>query len=1040
MRRKQARHVLVLIVVLLCAGLAGTPSANAEAATSFEIGSFVTSLSTTQAGSHPDVTTAITQANEALGNPVQQLKDVHIQLPPGLVGNPRAAPQCTARQFQSLKCPLDTQVGVIEPLFIIACRGVSTPLGAGLAGQVPPTVLNEPVSLGASTLTVESTAGIQVGDILTIGTGESTAEATVSAVTDPTHVELSFPINATFTAGTRVADDAIGVASTAGFCAGEHDQITVGTGAGAETATISFVASPTRLMLQAPLTQQHAAGEPVSHIAETQTAPFPLYNLEPTTGHLATLGMSFLIGSIFVQLDIRDDGSDGLDASITDLSTLFGLDGSSFTLWGVPADSSHNSERCTFLTHECGPATVEAKPFVTAPTQCSQPLTTTVLIDSWQNPGQFATASSSDPTPTGCERLQIAPTLAVAPDTAQADSPAGYTIALRLPQSEDAFGLATPALKTVAITLPAGASLSPAGTAGLQGCARVLFEAGTCPGSSALGAASISSPASALPLEGSVYLAAPEPGAPYGIFLIASAEGVSVRLEGRIRADPSTGQLTITFENSPQLPLSELRASFFGGPAAPLTNPPTCGNAIATSQISSYAGQTAEPSSSFIVAANNQGAACSSTRPFHPRFSAGMTSPLAGAFSPFTLTVAREDQEQDLSTITTQLPPGLLGQFSHVPLCAEPQAGEGRCSAASAVGSMQVGVGAGSDPLYLSGTVYLTGPYAAAPFGLSIVVPAVAGPFNLGTIVLRATVSVDPRDLHLKVVTDPIPQIVAGIPLRVRAIDLALDRPNFLFNPTNCAQQSISGILSSAEGANTSVSTSFALAGCPGLRFSPRLTASQHARTSAGGADLDVTISAGSGHQADIRSVAMRLPRQVRPRLAAVQHACRVALFNLSPKRCPSGSVIGHSAMTTPVLSAPLKGSLYIVSRGGSSPPVIAAMLSSGGIDVSLEGVLRLSNNGVTTVTFPALPDVPISSVKLSLPRGPGSALGTVHSLCSGVRPNISYRLTAQNGARQTRTIGVTVKGCPRGRRAVRASRRVSRRGRSQGRRALPRR
>lgn len=1042
MRRTRlwARLAVSIAVAVFGATSFGAAGAHAEAATSFGVGSFATKISSTQAGSHADVTTAISLANEALGNPVQQLKDVHVELPAGLTGNPRAVPQCSARQFQSLSCPPDTQVGVIEPLFIIACPGVSTTLGAGGIGQIPPTVLAESVAFGASTLTVESTSNIQPGDILTIGTGSATAEVTVFSVTDSTHLSLSFAINSAFPAGTPVADDAIGVANTAAFCAGEHNEITIGSGAGAETAHISFIVSATRLMLQAPLTHQHAVGEAVTHLAEVQTAPFPLYNLEPTPGHVATLGMSFLIGSIFVQLDVRRDGSDGLDASITDLSTLLGLDGASFTLWGVPADSTHDSERCTFLTHECGPAKIEPKPFITAPTECAEPLATTVQIDSWQDPGHSATASSSQPTPTGCDRLQIAPTLAVTPDTAQADSPAGYTIDLNLPQNEDAFGLATPALKTVSITLPSGTSLSPAGTDGLQGCTRAQFSAEACPGASTVGTASVTSPVLASRLEGSVYLAAPEPEAPYGVFLIASAEGVTVRLAGYIRPDPSTGRLTITFEDSPQLPLSELRASFVGGPSAPLANPQTCGNAITTSQITSYAGQTVAPSSSFIVAANNQGAACSATRPFHPHFSAGMSSPLAGAFSPFTLAVAREDQEQNLSTITTQLPPGLLGDFSRVPLCAASQAADGSCGPSSAIGSMQVGVGAGSDPLYLSGSVYLTGSYAGAPFGLSIVVPAVAGPFNLGTVVLRASVSVDPRDLHITVVTDPIPLIIGGIPLRVRAIDLALNRPNFLFNPTSCAQQSIFGVVGSAEGAGASVSAPFGLAGCPGLRFSPRLIASQHARPSSGGADLEVTIAAGSGHQADIRSVAMQLPRQVRPRLTTIQHACRVAIFSSSPKLCPSGSVIGQSVMSTPLLGAPLKGSLYIVSRGGGSPPVIAATLSSSGIEVILEGLLHLSNNGVTTVTFPALPDVPISSVTLSLPRGPSSALGAIQSLCSGARPDISYRLSAQNGARDARTIRVAVKGCPRTPRAARLARESSRREDAQGRRALPRR
>lgn len=1031
---KSTRHgfrlTLLLALTLLAIGSLHAARARAEAAATFGVGSLTTNISTTQAGSHPDVTTAISLANESLGNPVQQLKDLQIQLPPGLIGNPRAIPQCTTLQFNSDSCPTDTQVGVIEPLFIIACRGVTTTLEAA---PTLPTTLSEPVTFGASTLTVESTAGIQPGDTLAIGSGPETREATVSVVTDSTHLELAFPLTDAFPAATPVADDAIAVVDTAGFCTGEHDEITVGMGASTETATINSIASPTRLMLQTPLTKQHTVGEPVTHLAETQTAPFPLYNLEPTPGHLATLGMSFLIGSIIVQLDIRDNGSDGLNASITDLSTLFGLDGSSFTLWGVPADPSHDSERCTFLTHECGPAKTEPKPFITAPTQCAQPLSTTVKIDSWQNPGDFATANTTAPTPTGCERLQIAPTLTVTPDTTQADSPAGYTIDLKLPQDEDTFGLATPALRTVAITLPAGASLSPAGTAGLQGCTRPQFEVSACPGASTVGSALLSTPALASHLEGNVYLATPEPGALYGVFLIASAEGVSVRLAGRIDPDPTTGQLTITFQNSPQLPLSELRASFLGGPSAPLANPTTCGQATTTSQIISYAGQVAAPSSAFSVAANNQGAPCP-TRPFRPRFTAGTTSPFAGAFSSLTVALSREDQEQDISTLTTQLPPGLLGEFSQVPLCRALQAAQGTCPPASAIGTMQVAVGAGSEPLYLSGSVYLTEPYAGAPFGLSIVVPAQAGPFDLGTIVLRAKVLVDPRDLHLTVVSDPLPQVLAGIPLRARAINLTLDRANFLFNPTNCAKQSISATIRSAEGETASSSTPFAIAGCHELGFSPKLTASQHAKPSNGSADLDVTLTAGAAPQADIRSLTMRLPQQLRPRLSTIQHACRAAVYDTGPSHCPSAAAVGQSTIKTPLLANPLKGSIYLVSRGGSSPPQLAAALSSGGITVAFAGSLRLNNRGVTTVALSTLPDVPVSSIELSLPRGANSALGVIDSLCAIARPNLSYTLSAQNGAHEARTIRVGVKGCPRKTRARSTGRSA------QGRRAAPRR
>jgi hypothetical protein len=1022
-------------IVLLAALLAPPAIASAAEVPAFGVSTFDASATSTQAGAHPDYTTSFSLATDALGNPIQQIKDAQIQLPAGVIGNPLAVPRCSSIDFQSFKCPPNTQVGVIEPSFIVACHGVQTTLGYGGVGQLPPTVLTEAVAAGESTLTVESTANMQSGDNVTIDVGGNEETATATVI-DSTHIALSNGVQQPYPVGTPLADDVITVASTAGFCNSEDHSITVGNGASAETDTIAYIEAPHRLNLQAPLVHEHALGELVTHVASTHQGPLAIFNLEPSPGHVATLGVSLLLASIYVQVDLRDGGRNGLTASFNDVSTLLGFTGSRFTLWGVPAESSHDAVRCGELGLECQAAKIAPLAFVTNPTNCSAPLTTTISVDSWQDPGHFVSTQSTLPAPTGCELLRMSPSISVSTDTPQADSPAGYTIDLKLPQNEDPLGLATPTLKTVSLTLPVGTSLSPSGAVGLEACTDAQVGEGGCPGASTIGTASIASPALPDHLEGRVYLAAPTAAEMYRVFVVASDDSVTVRLTGQIHPDPATGQLTIVFEEAPQFPLSDFQVSFFGGPSASLANPPTCGTAVATSQLTTYAGQTAAPQSSFVVAADSKGADCPATQPFSPQVTAGTIAPLADAFSPFTLTISREDEQQNLSSLTAQLPAGLLGMLSRVPACAEPQATAGTCSAASRIGSAFVAAGAGDEPLHLPGSIYLTKQFRGAPFGLSIVVPAAAGPFDLGTIVVRARVLVDPKDMHLTVISDPLPEILAGIPLRVRTISLTLDRPGFIFNPTNCAAQAVVTTLGAAQGANALSATPFRLAGCSALAFAPRLTASTQAKASAGGngARLDLTIINHTAVPvAGIRSSTVTLPSQLRPRLTTIEQACPSATFFGNRSDCAPGSHVGIVTVHTPTLSSALTGPIYLVSRGGRTYPELILILQGEGLTVEIDGKLSISKSGTITAGFTELPDVPISSFYIQLPSGLHSMLGATASLCSG-KLLLPYTLVGQNGAKIHQVARASVNGCHRHRKSS-TRKSVRRKSRKPGRR-----
>ena len=561
------------------------------------------------------------------------------------------------------------------------------------------------------------------------------------------------------------------------------------------------------------------------------------------------------------------------------------------------------------------------------------------------------------------------------------------------------------------------------------------------------------------PLEGSIYLAqqgnaGPGQGAnPFGsllaLYLVVEGNGVSIKLAGKVAADPLTGRLTVTFDDSPQLPFSELRLSFLGGSRALLVTPAACGAYEAQSALTPWNGAPAitESSSLEIAAGPNGGAgpngasgpnggACPSGQ-FSPSFTAGTANPQAGGFSSFSLTFSRQDGEQRFGAIAVRMPPGLLGVLRNVALCPEPQASLGACPPASQIGTATVAAGPGPDPLYLpepgrpANAVYLTGPHAGAPFGLSIVVPAIAGPFGLGSIVMRARIDVDPHTAQLTVTSDPgvdgIPIIKQGIPLDIRTVNVTLDRADFMFNPTNCTPLTVAGTVSAVGGASAAVSSPFASVNCASLSFKPKLSALTLARTSrANGAYLHVKVVSGPTHpgQANIGKVKVDLPKQLPARLTTLRKACAASVFEANPATCPATSVVGTATVSTPILAHPLAGPAYLVSHAGLAFPDLVIVLQGEGIRLDLEGQTSIKR-GVTSSTFRSIPDVPIAALDLVLPTGPHSLLTVSlpakakRGLCRQ-KLNMPIAITAQNGARVKQTVKIAVSGCPRRKRAER--------------------
>jgi hypothetical protein len=418
----------------------------------------------------------------------------------------------------------------------------------------------------------------------------------------------------------------------------------------------------------------------------------------------------------------------------------------------------------------------------------------------------------------------------------------------------------------------------------------------------------------------------------------------------------------------------------------------------------------------FAITSGPDGGPCpGSPQAFAPGFSAGTTNNQAGAFSPFALTFTRADGEQQLGGVSLKMPLGLLGTLAGIPLCGEPQAAQGTCDAASQIGSVSADAGAGANPFSVTGgKVFATGPYKGAPYGLSIVVPAVAGPFDLGTVVVRASISVDRHTAQLTITSDPLPTILDGIPLDLRTVHVSVDRPEFIFNPTNCNPMSLTGTLTGGAGGSEPVANGFQVTNCGALGFKPKFTVSTQGHTSRpGGASLDAKIVYPQGAQANIAKVKVSLPKQLPSRLTTLQKACPAATFDADPAQCPVASRVGSATASTPVLPVGLAGPVYFVSNGGEAFPNLVVVLQGYGITVDLVGDTFISKAGITSTTFNTVPDVPISSFELKLPEGPYSALAANGNLCKA-RLAMPTKFLAQDGAEINQSTRIAATGCPK--------------------------
>ncbi|HEY3759189.1 MAG TPA: hypothetical protein VGL37_05470 [Solirubrobacteraceae bacterium] len=696
---------------------------------------------------------------------------------------------------------------------------------------------------------------------------------------------------------------------------------------------------------------------------------------------------------------------------------------SKLIFWGVPHEQNPAAADNTFLTM---PSSADA---------CAKPQTTWLHVASYENPTSFLAYTSETRlengtplTATGCGALAFDPSLALKSETGQSDAPDGATVELHIPQSTgEPSKPNSPDVQTAEVTMPEGMTLNPSAAHGLQACTNAQIAIGSnqpvaCPTASKIGTVTIDAPG--IPngsLNGGVYVGTqesqnPESGKEYRIFLAAEAPGygVGVRLEGRVYAKEGSGQLRAVFNDNPQVPFESVILNFNGGPRAPLANPLSCGPATPSASITPYSGEPAKAakSSGFTVGSGTS-APCASPLPFALTQSTTNTTPKAGAFTSFTLNLTRGDGQQYLSKVRTVLPAGLLGAIPSVPLCGAAQASAGTCTTTSEIGKVTATAGSGSEPYSFTGHVYLTGPFEGAPYGLSIVVPAVAGPFDLGNVVTQAALGVEQYSGRV-VVTAAIPQSKGGVPLRLRTLSVAINRPSFLFNPTNCSTLASESGLTSASSATQALSTPFQVTECSKLPFKPSLSAATGAKTSReNGASLEVKITQGKG-EANLHEVQVQLPKRLPSRVTTLRKACLAATFEAGPAPggCTDASKVGTATVATPVLPGTLTGPAYLVSHGGEAFPDLDLILRGDGVQVVLVGHTHISTTGITTSTFETLPDVPISSAAIDLPVGPQSVLSANGSLCNS-KLTAPTTLIAQSGTKLTQQTTIAVRNCP---------------------------
>lgn len=882
----------VTIVLLLAATASIFDAGPATAAEEFEkykLESVSVELSNTQAGAHADLTTTFSLSQKE-GEPYAQTRDIEVQAPPGLIGNPQGIPRCTVAQLgnapEESECPVDSQIGV--------------------------------------------------------------SEVTVAGLVSGTFTE-------------------------------------------------------------------------------------PIYNMEPPGGDVVAR-FGFYAAAYPAFLNFRVDPIDySLIATLESAPSAAGLVSASTTLWGVPAAESHNLERLTPLeaiNGETPPggrkAGLPEAPFLSNPTDCGASRKITVTARSYQLPDQPSTMSAPFPQIIGCSKLIFEPSFTAVPTNPEASAPTGLNATLTIPQDETPQGRSTSTLKSARVSLPEGMTINPAAGDGLEGCSasQVGFETSqppACPSEAKIGSAEVEVPALEKTLHGAVYQRTPEEGKLFRFWLVTDEQGVRLKLPAEIEANPLTGQLTTVFNGIPSLgglpsvPVSAFKLHVFGGAQAPLATPSSCGTYQTHFEFSPWSGNPATVGDTAMQITQGCGKGG-----FAPGLVAGTKKPFGGQFSPFNMTLTRQDGEANPKTLAVHLPQGLLAKLGGVPLCSDADAPTGNCPAGSQIGSIAAAVGVGGAPLWIPQpgksptAVYLGGPYKGAPYSIIAKVPAQAGPFDLGTVVTRAAINVDPNTALATVTTDPLPQILEGVPALYRTIHVDVNRENFTINPTNCEAKTIKATVTATNGAVAEPTVGFQATGCAKLDYSPKLKLNLKGSTKRSGNPAVKAVLTQPANQANTAGATVILPSSEFIDQSHINNPCTRVQFN--ENACPPSSILGTVQATSPLLDQPLEGPVYFRSNGGERELPDIVLDLHGAIHITQVGFIDSVQKKGTEISrvrtrFQNVPDAPLTKLVVSFYGGKKGLIENHVNLCQGThRAKLTFK--AQNGkvSKQSPAIGTSCK------------------------------
>lgn len=722
---------------------------------------------------------------------------------------------------------------------------------------------------------------------------------------------------------------------------------------------------------------------------------YALYNVESSDGLVARFGVNLHGFATQMDMSVKSDGTYAIVTNVRGIGQPIHQIALETVIWGVPALKKGLSTGI---------------PLLTMGSQCGITKPATIRATAWRQPDRWIEANPLMLALTGCDRLSFRPSMDVRPLSSAPDAPSGYRVKLSVPQNQNPTATATPPLKRAEILFPEGTAISPGGANGLGSCSDEQAKIGVdatphCPADARIGSVRIDTPVLDVPLEGGLFVATPksndsQSGDMFRVFLVASAKGVDIKQEGKLYPDPVTGRLKAVFDNAAQQPFETLTVDMDGGPGAALVNPATCGRHTTTATLTSWGGQTVTSDSSFTIDC------VPGLGGFSPSLLAGTASPIAGANSPFNLSIQKPDGQRALSGVRLALPKGLLANL--------------KGNLGQVVGSVRAFAGTGAAPFVMPGTVTLEGAYGDAPFSLKVVVPAKAGPYDLGEVVVRQKLYVDPETAQVTVASDPIPTILQGVPTRIQRLDVHVDKPGFMINPTTCEPQAIGGSLSSDAGQSQAVDVRFQASACGDLPYAPKLGLKIGGPAkdlrNGGHPQLDATLVPRRG-DANHRKAQVTLPLNLALDPQNAKALCEPAAA--ARNECPAESIVG-TAKAISILDVPLEGPVYFVrgERTTSTGRVVATLpklfipLKGQGVTVNVRASSDVVSRKLQT-TFDNLPDAPIERFDLTIDGGANGILKVTNGdVCKSTStPKVGQRLVGQNG-RVFRADSVLATGC----------------------------